>query len=734
MGTVAYMSPEQVRGQELDERTDVFSLGVVIYEMLTSALPFSGATDGVVFDAILNKPPAPLPASVPVELSRIVDKALEKDRELRYQSVRELRADVARLKRDSSSRGSMPAVPAASPVPTRTARQWWLVAAAAVVVAAAAIVGFLVWPSVPESPNTGSARLTRLTFDEGLQVQPTWSPDGRFVAYASNQSGSFDIWVQPIGGGRAVQVTTDPTVDWQPAWSPDGNNLAFRSERGGGGIFVVPALGGRERQLAPFGYAPQWSPDGSKILVALQAPFESASRVIPHVFLLDPKGSAPVRILSDDLAGFTNIGRIGWHPDGRRVSFLAAKGGTVGFWTASVAGGAVVKAEMSAEVQRQLTDQLDGVLTAKWAPAGDAVYLEAHSQRIANLWSVDVDPRTLRWLSGPTRLTTGPGIDSDVAITADGSKLAFVTRSVTSRLWSLPFDAGSRSVTGEGEPVTPANVQAAAFDLSPDGRLLYVASRPGKALQELWAGSLAGDAPVLLTEAQLFFAPRVARDGTRVGYRIRESDSVPRRVKWRAIAGGPEHVMMDGTSTLWDWSPDAAQVLILCPPPVQTGSLCVAPPSATTNDAARPLVVDADYNIWQGRYSPDGAWVLFNAQSRKQPGVSILGVVPAAGGRWTPLTDATLWSDKARWGPDGRTIYFISNRDSAFFNVWAVPFDPETGTLAGKESRVTHYDHPGRSVAATGASELGVNATRLVVPITEVSGSIWMLDGIRTRR
>jgi hypothetical protein len=99
-----------------------------------------------------------------------------------------------------------------------------------------------------------------------------------------------------------------------------------------------------------------------------------------------------------------------------------------------------------------------------------------------------------------------------------------------------------------------------------------------------------------------------------------------------------------------------------------------------------------------------------------------------------PLTDTTLWADKARWGHDGRTIYFISNRDSAFFDVWAVGFDPATGALAGGESRVTHYSSPGRLISASGLSELGVNATHLVVPITETSGSVWVLDGVGTRR
>ena len=497
-----------------------------------------------------------------------------------------------------------------------------------VVVAIAAVVGYLVWTR--GEPPAQSTTLTRLTFEEGLQAQPAWSPDGRFIAYTSNQTGNFDIWVQPIGGGRAVQVTNDPALDWQPAWSPDGNTLAFRSERRGGGIFLVPALGGRERQVAPFGHVPQWSADGAKVLITLQAPFASASNVIPHVFLVDPSGAAPSRILEKEFAAFSNIRLMGWHPDGRRVSFIGAKDGATGFWTVPVAGGPALLAEHSDEVARRMTEQVQSVVTARWAPNGDAVYLEAMSQRISNLWRVEVDPGTLRWVSGPTRLTTGPGIDGDLAISADGAKLAFVTRVETSRLWSLPLDARTRRVTGDGAPVTPGNMAVTGFDLSPDGRLAYIAVRPGKNTHELWAGSLAGGDPLLVSEAFLFYGPRVSRDGARVAYRARDSQAVQRRVKWRPIAGGPEHTMMAGTSTLWDWSPDGEQVLIYCPPSLPSGSLCTARSTDTTDDAARPLVTDAEYNIWQGRYSPDGAWVSSTPRAGSSPACRYSASSPSA--------------------------------------------------------------------------------------------------------
>jgi hypothetical protein len=252
---------------------------------------------------VSRRAPRNQPAVSP-ELVRILDKALEKDNDLRYQSIREMRADLARLKRDSAAAGAMrgsgaarstgAAVIPSPPVPGRRR----VLIGATVGIGAVLLAGatYLMWPRrQAAAPATAQRALTRVTFDDGLQAQPTWSPDGKFIAYSSNQSGNFDIWVQPLGGGRAVQVTSNSANDWQPAWSPDGNNIAFRSEREGGGIFLVPALGGREQKLSDFGYSPQWRPDGSSVLVVLRPVFENASNVVQHAYLLALTGAAPRR-------------------------------------------------------------------------------------------------------------------------------------------------------------------------------------------------------------------------------------------------------------------------------------------------------------------------------------------------------------------------------------------------------------------------------------------------------
>src|SRR5215213_2720200 len=269
VGTVAYMSPEQARGQDVDARTDVWSLGVTLYEMRAGHSPFAASSSTDVLAGILDRDPAPLARfdpDAPVELQRILTKALRKDRERRYQTARDLLLDLQTLRDDLpshtqsgsgptvlTSTGNEPSAMSDGPFGPRRRRRAGIAVAAALTVAMGAL-GAWWWfkGRTPEqavhSPSVQRS-LTRLTFGGGLQTEATWSLDGRSIAYASDQGGNSDIWVQSVGGGEPVQLTRSPGEDTEPSWSPDGRNIVFRSDREGGGLFVVPAVGGPERQL-----------------------------------------------------------------------------------------------------------------------------------------------------------------------------------------------------------------------------------------------------------------------------------------------------------------------------------------------------------------------------------------------------------------------------------------------------------------------------------------------------
>jgi serine/threonine protein kinase len=229
VGTVAYMSPEQARGEELDVRTDLFSFGAVLYEMATGERAFVGNTSAIIFHSILAETPPPvrtLNQNVLPALEELISKALEKDRELRCQTAAEIRADLKRLKRNTTS-GAVTATPL---VARRTYGARSRLPVFVIIALASVLVGALVTWMVLSLARRHNERspiviaVARLTHDSSISEWPSWSPDGSLLAFASNRSGNFQIYVRRIEGGQEVNVTNDPSQDIQPTFAPDGNS------------------------------------------------------------------------------------------------------------------------------------------------------------------------------------------------------------------------------------------------------------------------------------------------------------------------------------------------------------------------------------------------------------------------------------------------------------------------------------------------------------------------------
>jgi eukaryotic-like serine/threonine-protein kinase len=236
-GTVAYMSPEQAAGTHVDARSDLFSLGVILYEMATGQRPFSGDTNVTMLSSILkDTPPAvtTVNRAMPSELARIIRHCLVKDPARRYQIAADLRNELEELKHDLDS-GSLAVSAVATPPPAGPPKTKWMWAGTAIVLAAASAAAYR-WMSPRDAANRVVARgeraFTQLTTQPGLETSPSLSPDGRWVAYAGNQAGNADIYLQSVGGHNAINLTKDSVRDdIEPAFSPDGENIAFRSER-----------------------------------------------------------------------------------------------------------------------------------------------------------------------------------------------------------------------------------------------------------------------------------------------------------------------------------------------------------------------------------------------------------------------------------------------------------------------------------------------------------------------
>ena len=472
MGTFTYMAPEQARGQDVDARADIWALGVIVYELVARRAPFTGDTRSDVLAAILEREAAPLDQAGPARAARAAaDRrqgaaegsraTLSDDADLRL-DLEALRGELQSTSSEASAASQ--AAPMAQPTPPPMRRESSaefiltglarhrlapLIGLIAIAVATAS----LAWrlrraPEQAVAPAVARVQrnLTRLTFGPGLQTDPTLSPDGRFLAYAADRAGNFDIWVQPVAGGDPVQVTKDPEPDTQPAWSPDGSTIVYRSEKGGGGLFAVPALGGPSRRLTTFGERPVWSRDGAQVLFQVGA-FLNVGEGQVRVYSVAAEGGTP-----DAGRDGPEHGTWKWiaeHPDGRLSAMGTHERLGSGFFTFSRTGEHLVKSNTAAAPLLISPNQFERARFS-WNHAGTRLYVEAHLN-VDNLWRVDVDPVTLDW-RGAERLTTGGGSDIDAVLSADESRLAYVQQTSSARLWSFPLDAAAGRLKGEGRP------------------------------------------------------------------------------------------------------------------------------------------------------------------------------------------------------------------------------------------------------------------------------------------
>jgi serine/threonine protein kinase len=265
LGTVAYMSPEQAEGKSIDHRSDIFSMGIILYETATGERPFKGETTISILSSIVKDTPksvTDINPDRPHILARIIRRCLAKDPTRRYQTALDLRNELEELKQDVESGEVLEGVSPSAPK-----RNWLLVVGLAALVLVAGGIGYLLRPVKVADETTRApieAALTQVTSKAGQELFPSLSPDGQFIIYASNASGNWDIIFQRVGGETALNLTQNSAVDdVQPSFSPDGKQIAFRSEREGGGIFLMGATGESVRRLTDFGFNPAWSPDGT---------------------------------------------------------------------------------------------------------------------------------------------------------------------------------------------------------------------------------------------------------------------------------------------------------------------------------------------------------------------------------------------------------------------------------------------------------------------------------------
>jgi len=533
MGTLGYMSPEQIKGKPADARSDIFAFGAIFYEMLSGKRAFHADSAGETMAAILKEDPPDLSvtnAAVSPGLERIVRHCLEKNPEQRFHSAHDLAFDIEALSGTSGQ--------AVVPVKTRAFRVPPTAFAAAGLLAGFA-TAFLALRGPGRHPGASTGEMPtyrRLTNLSGAEEFPTLSPDGQMLAFVHRSGGKSDVWALRAGSRKPVNLTADcDRESSSPAFSPDGSLVAYASQCGEGGLFVMSATGENARRLTSFGSDPAWSPDGREVLYSTEPVLRPYGRNgTSEIWAVEVGSGKTRRILAQD--GI----QPSVSPHGLRIAYwaLPTGGSQRDIWT--IPYGGLKAGEKPVPVTQD--PAVDWYPT--WAPDGKSLYFLSNRSGVMNLWRIPIDEASGKPL-GPAEPQSLPAREvGGLAVARDGRHIAFVDRQTGYAIERLNFDAEGR-LTGKPEPVYEGSQEMADFDVSPDVKLLAFDSR-GAAQDDLFLVSSDGSGlRQILDDAPKDRHPNFSPDGKRLFF---ISDRSGRYEVWAIAADGSGLTQITKTS------------------------------------------------------------------------------------------------------------------------------------------------------------------------------------------
>lgn len=707
VGTIAYMSPEQARGQALDYRSDQFSFGVLLYEMLACRRPFKGSSPAETLASIIRDAPEPLGSAAPATpepLAWIVERCLAKEPRDRYESTEDLanqlldcRAHLfpAEGTRGRSSGGERPAFvlpeperpAAARPVPPETSRTRLM---AALAVAGLATAGAaLVWTAARQErvrpPAAGDGRL-REVLSTGSHIHSVaLSGDGKMLAYVLEKDGRSELWVSRAAGGAGIRLTSEDARAAEPQFSPDGERILFTRFPATGAapeICVVPVLGGHVTSVLAGATRAAWSPDGAALACVTWRPPERQKLTVARA------DGSNVRVLLEADAKVPFFGRLAWSPEGASLVVARSVGGVASeLWTVRVSDG----------VSRRLWTDPPGIFSKAPAFAANGWGIVHVSNRggATNLWLLPADGRP------PTRLTSGAGPDFWPSVSATGA-IAFLNAPERSALWVYDLASGTRrQVVSHSSPLW-----APAF--SPDGLDVAYSRAEEDGSWHVWIAPVRGGEPHQLTSSPLpEVYPRFSADGEWVAYctwtaGVDRIWRVPRR-------GGPAEALTPGghdDDQYADFSPDGRRIAF----------------ARTVDGETRVFVQDIgaaeSRQITKGpstlpRWSPDGRWI---AYATDRSGTSGVFLVTPDGEDERRISDTGGWPD---WWSDGTGVaYSVLGFD-----------DQQRVRIAPVATRARAFPSVLPVTGSNAPFDISKDGRSLAITDTEISASrIWILE------
>lgn len=621
VGTVSYMSPEQVRGMDLDARTDLFSFGAVLYEMCTGVLPFRGETSGVIFKSILDATPTPagrLNPDLPADLQRIIEKALEKDREVRYQGAAELCADLKRLKRDTTS-GKIAPVAA---VPTHKMAWRWAAAVAALAVVGAGVVLLLTW----QPPPPRVLATTQLTRD-GIPKQGIITDGSRL--FIGEITSNFRIAQASTTGGDTSPIPTPFENVLAHDISPDHSQLlvgSFRGTEPEETLWSIPLPSGTPRRLGDLlGHYGAWSPDTQHIV------FANGS----EIYEANTDGSQPRKLAS--LAGSPES--IAFSHDGKRIRFTLTGGNRTSsaIWEMGSDGS---NPHQLFPGWRNPPNECCGA----WTPDGRYYIFISLAPAVSNVWAIREPTGLFHRSPAPVQLTTGPMSFRALTPSADGKKL-FVD-GAQSRGELVRYDPKS----GQFVPYL-SGISAGELDYSRDGKWITYITYPDGAV---WRSRIDGSDRLQLTyPAGLDALPRWSPDGTQIAYVGVRPGSPSRIFLVPSQGGAPQELVHDDQAEIDPvWSSDGKRIAFGRNDTrrgAQTGLAIY-----TIDLASRQFSqVPGSEGLFSPRWSPDGHYLAAMTLDSAKIMLFDFGTQ-----KWTVWVDEPGSIGFPNWSADGKYLYY----------------------------------------------------------------------------